>query len=377
MAEQRDYYEVLGVARDASKGAISSAYRKLAIQFHPDTNPDDDMAGDKFKEAAEAYEVLGDAEKRSRYDQFGHAGLAGSGVGASSSVEDIFEAFGDIFGGGIFNSFFGGGGGRQNRVRRGSDIRCDVTLDLEEAATGCTPMVEVTRNELCKSCEGSGSAAGSQPEVCVRCDGRGQVIKSAGILRVQTTCPACQGAGSVISVACEGCGGQGMIPHTSQLKVSIPPGVDDGTRVRMTGQGEPSTSGGPTGDCYVFIAVHPHPVFQRHEENLLVRLPLTYAQSVLGAEVEVPTLTASEILTIPPGTASGETFRIRKQGVPHVHSGRSGDLLVQTYIEVPKNVSEQQQQLLRDLAAMEKTEVAPERKGWLDQLKDLLSPSDI
>ncbi|MBT4011721.1 MAG: molecular chaperone DnaJ [Planctomycetaceae bacterium] len=377
MAQKRDFYEVLGVARDASKSVISKAYRKLAINYHPDTNPDDEDAVSKFKQAAEAYEVLSDAEKRQRYDQYGHAGLEGMGGGAASSVEDIFEAFGDLFGGGggIFDGIFGGGR-RQNRVRRGGDIRCDVTLDLEEAATGCEQTLEVVRNEICDSCEGSGGAPGAEPEVCVRCDGIGQVIKSAGILRVQTTCPACQGQGNVISAACEECRGQGVLPQTSEITISIPAGVDDGIRVRMTGQGETSPDGGPNGDCYCFIEVRPHQVFQRHDEHLIVRLPVTYAQSVLGAEVEVPTLTGREILTIPAGTPSGETFRLRGHGVPHVRSGRPGDLLVQTYIEVPEKISDQQQLLLRDLAEMEQTEVAPQRKGWLDQLKDLFTTSD-
>ncbi|MBT3891447.1 MAG: molecular chaperone DnaJ [Planctomycetaceae bacterium] len=377
MAQKRDFYEVLGVARDASKSVISKAYRKLAINYHPDTNPDDEDAVSKFKQAAEAYEVLSDAEKRQRYDQYGHAGLDGMGGGAASSVEDIFEAFGDLFGGGggIFDGIFGGGR-RQNRVRRGGDIRCDVTLDLEEAATGCEQTLEVVRNEICDSCEGSGGAPGAEPEVCVRCDGIGQVIKSAGILRVQTTCPACQGQVNVISAACEECRGQGVLPQTSEITISIPAGVDDGIRVRMTGQGETSPDGGPNGDCYCFIEVRPHQVFQRHDEHLIVRLPVTYAQSVLGAEVEVPTLTGREILTIPAGTPSGETFRLRGHGVPHVRSGRPGDLLVQTYIEVPEKISDQQQLLLRDLAEMEQTEVAPQRKGWLDQLKDLFTTSD-
>ena len=380
MAQKRDFYEVLGAARDAPKSVISKAYRKLAIKYHPDTNPDDKDALSKFKEAAEAYEVLSDAEKRQRYDQYGHAGLDGMGGGTASSAEDIFEAFGDLFGGGgggggIFDGIFGGGR-RQNRVRRGGDIRCDVTLDLEEAATGCEQTLEVVRNEVCDSCEGSGGAPGAEREVCVRCDGRGQVIKSAGILRVKTTCPACQGQGNVISAACEECRGQGVMPQTNEITISIPAGVDDGTRVRMTGQGEASPDGGPNGDCYCFIAVRAHRVFQRHDEHLVVRLPVTYAQSVLGAEVEVPTLTGREVLTIPGGTPSGETFRLRGHGVPHVHSGRPGDLLVQTYIEVPEKISDQQQQLLRDLAEMEQTEVAPQRKGWLDQLKDLFTTPD-
>ena len=377
MAQKRDFYEVLAVARDASKNVISKAYRKLAIKYHPDTNPDDEDAVAKFKEAAQAYEILSNAEKRQRYDQYGHAGLDGMGGGAASSVEDIFEAFGDLFGGGggIFDGIFGGGR-QQNRVRSGGDIRFDLMLDLEEVATGCEQTLEVVRNESCDTCDGTGGVAGAEREVCTRCGGRGQVIKSAGILRVQTTCPACQGQGNVISAACEECRGQGVMPQTSEITISIPAGVDNGTRVRVTGKGDVSPDAGPNGDCYCFIEVRPHRVFQRHDEHLIVRLPVTYAQSVLGAEIEVPTLTGREVLAMPAGTPSGETFRLRGHGVPHVHSGRPGDLLVQTYIEVPEKISDQQQQLLRDLAEMEQTEVAPQRKGWLDQLKDVFTTTD-
>ncbi len=376
MADKRDYYEVLGVARDASKGVIGSAYRKLAIKYHPDSNPDDDEAVEKFKEAAEAYEVLSDDEKRARYDQYGHAGLGGGGGPQFSSVEDIFEAFGGIFGGGggIFDSLFGGGGSRrQERSRRGADIRCNVLLDLEEAAAGCTKTVEIARNELCESCDGSGAAPGAVRESCVRCGGRGQVVQSAGILRVQTTCPACQGSGSTVANPCTDCDGEGLVPKKAEIKVNIPAGVDDGTRVRISGQGEASPQGGVAGDCYCFIGVRKHKVFERHDDHLVVRIPLTYAQFVLGAEVEVPTLDGMESVFIPAGTQSGEIFRVRGAGVPNVHTARKGDLLVETKVEIPTKVSAEQETLLRQLVELEETEVAPERKSWLESIKDFFS----
>lgn len=380
MADKRDYYEVLGVPRDASKGGIGSAYRKLAIKYHPDSNPDDEEAVEKFKEAAEAYEVLSDDEKRARYDQYGHAGLGGSGGPQFSSVEDIFEAFGGMFGGsggGIFDSLFGGGGGRrQERSRRGADIRCDVTLDLEEAAVGCSKVVEVTRNELCKACDGSGAAPGAVRESCVRCGGRGQVVQSAGILRVQTTCPACQGSGSTVASPCVDCRGEGVVPQQSEIKVNIPAGVDDGTRVRISGQGEVSPHGGATGDCYCFIRVRKHKVFERHDDHLVVRIPLTYAQFVLGAEVDVPTLNGIELVTIPAGTQTGEIFRVRGAGVCNVHTGRHGDLLVETRVEIPAKISVEQEALLRQLAELEKTEVAPERKSWMESIKEFFSSAE-
>ena len=380
MAEKRDYYEVLRVSRDASKGVIGSAYRKLAIKYHPDSNPDDEQAVEKFKEAAEAYEVLSDEAKRAKYDQYGHAGLGGGDGSQFSSVEDIFEAFGGIFGGGggggIFDSLFGGGGRRTERSRRGADIRCDVTLDLEEAAAGCSKQVEVTRNELCDSCDGSGAAPGAVRESCARCGGRGQVVQSAGILRVQTTCPACQGSGSTVANPCGDCRGNGVVPKTSEIKVNIPAGVDDGTRVRIAGQGEVNPQGGSTGDCYCFIRVREHQVFERHDNHLVVRVPLTYAQFVLGAEVEVPTLKGMESVTIPSGTQTGEIFRVRGAGVPNVHTGRHGDLLVETRVEIPARVSAEQEELLRQLAQLEETEVAPERKSWLDSIKEFFSGTE-
>jgi len=363
MAEKRDYYDVLGVPRDASEGVIASAYRKLAIKYHPDSNPDDEDAVGHFKEAAEAYEVLGDAEKRVRYDQYGHSGVDGNSF-QFGGVEDIFEAFG-----GIFGDLFGRGRGRR-RQRRGADVRCDVTLELEEAAEGVVKQVSFRRHELCETCEGSGNKPGSEPQACRRCGGHGQVVQSAGILRVQTTCPSCQGAGAVTVDPCASCEGQGRIGEDVELEVSIPAGVDDGTRVRISGQGEPSVDGGPNGDCYCFVEVLSHHLFHRQGSDLLLELPISYSQAALGATLEVPTLNGPDELKIPRGTQSGSLFRMAERGVPELKSRRCGDLIVRTTIEVPAKINRQQKELLQQLAELEEAHVTPERKSFLNKLKD-------
>jgi molecular chaperone DnaJ len=367
MAAKRDYYEVLGVSRNASEKEIAAAYRKLAIKYHPDTNPNDEAATEKFKEAAEAYEVLGDAEKRHIYDQYGHAGVeAGGGARQFHDVGDIFEAFGDLFG---LGDLFGGMGGRRRpRQRRGADVRCDVTLDLEEAAKGVSKTVEFTRSKRCGTCSGTGARPGSSPQACRRCGGRGQVVQSAGILRVQTTCPACQGSGMVISDPCPECRGAGYAKDRVKLQVAIPPGVDDGMRVRLPGEGEPSPDGGPAGDCYCFISLRPHRLFQRDGSNLILRMPITYTQAALGATIDVPTLTGKATLELPRGTQSGKVFRLAGRGMPDPRGGALGDLLVQTIIEVPERLTEQQEELLRELAELENSNVSPHRRSFLEKL---------
>ena len=368
MADKRDYYEVLGVARDAADGDIASAYRKLAIKYHPDSNPEDEDAVTWFKEAAEAYEVLGDQEKRTRYDQYGHAGVDGHGF-QFGSVEDIVEAFGDIFSGGLFG---GGlfGRGRSRRHRRGADIRCQLTLDLEEAAEGVTKTVKFRRHELCETCEGSGNQPGSEPQTCRRCGGNGQVVQSAGILRVQTTCPSCQGAGAITTDPCKTCQGQGRLGGDVEHAVAIPAGVDDGTRVRISGEGEPSLDGGPNGDCYCFIQVRPHQLFQRDGSDLLLQLPISYTQATLGTTLEVPTLNGPDELKIPSGTQSGTLFRLSRRGVPELQSSGCGDLIIRTYIEVPNKINREQKELLKQLAELEQAHVTPERKSFLEKLRD-------
>lgn len=370
---KRDYYEVLGVARDSSDRDISKAYRKLAIKYHPDSNPGDDEANARFKEAAEAYEVLIDADKRARYDRFGHAGVEGNTT-QFGSAEDIFSAFSEIFGGGgVFGDFFGG---TRRGPRRGNDIRVDVTLTLEEAAQGCNKTLNFDRDETCQTCSGSGAKPGTQPEPCQQCGGRGQILQSAGILRVQTTCPVCRGQGKIIVERCVDCHGRGYVAKPSEIEVSIPAGVDDGMRVRISGQGEPSPNGGPNGDCYCFISVRRHKLFHRDGQDLILQMPITYTQAALGAKIEVPSLTGAEALSIPRGTQSGEVFKIRGKGLPHPQGGRTGDLLVQTFIETPKKMSGEQEKLLRQLADLEDTEVLPQRKNFLQRLQDYFQTSN-
>ncbi len=373
MAGKRDYYEVLGVARTAGQKEIADSYRRLALRFHPDANPGDENATEKFKEAAEAYEVLGDAEKRARYDQYGFAGVEG-GAQHFTEVEDIFEAFGDMFSGGMFGDLFGGRR-RGRRARRGADVRVDVTLELEEAARGVKKTVEFTRSLRCEKCSGTGSRPNSRPETCRRCGGRGQVVQSAGILRVQTSCPACQGAGSVITDPCDACRGHGYVSTRARVDVAIPAGIDDGMRVRLSGEGEPSPDGGPPGDCYCFVSVKAHRLFERDGRHLVVRLPITYSQAALGATVEVPTLNGKQELRVPAGTQPGEVFQLRGRGMPDPRGGAQGDLLVQTFIEVPKRLSPKQDELLRELAELEHADVTPQRKNFLTMLRDYFVPS--
>lgn len=377
MVTKRDYYEVLGVSKEASDSEISRAYRKLAVKYHPDAHSGDDEITAKFKEAAEAFEVLSDSEKRARYDRFGHAGVDGAGA-QFGSAEDIFEAFGEIFGGGVFGDFFGGGGGgrRGRRVQRGADVRVDVALTLEEAARGIEKEVRFNRSVICQTCDGAGSRPGSSPEVCRRCGGHGNVVQSAGILRVQTTCPACRGQGRVITDPCETCHGEGQTRERVTLTVSIPAGVDDGMRVRIRGEGEPSPNGGPAGDCYCFVSIKPHRIFHREGSDLLLRLPITYPQAALGATLHVPTLDGPEELDIDKGTQTGAVYRMRGHGMPHPHGQRKGDLLVETFIEVPKKLSTRQEELLRELAEIENKDVTPHRKSFLEKLKDYFTHHD-
>ncbi|MFO0902967.1 MAG: molecular chaperone DnaJ [Pirellulales bacterium] len=379
MAKKRDYYEVLGVSRTASTKEIAAAYRKLAIKYHPDSNGNDPEAIEKFKECAEAYEILNDSDKRARYDQYGHSGVE-DGHHQFNDVQDIFEAFSDIFGGGggggIFGDLFGGGGRRQRRARRGADIRVDVTLDLEDAARGVSKTIEFSRSQPCDKCNGTGNRAGAQRDGCRRCGGRGQVVQQAGILRVQTTCPTCGGSGSIVTDPCEQCRGHGYTAGKVRLDFTIPRGIDDGMRVRLTGEGEPSPDGGQPGDCYCFVSVRRHRLFQRDGSNLILQLPIAFSQAALGAKIEVPTLDGPAELEIPSGTQSGEVFRIGGRGMPDPRGGRTGDLLVQTYIEVPKKLTARQRELLKELADLEHVHVTPHRKSFLEKLREYFAPTD-
>jgi molecular chaperone DnaJ len=372
MAEKRDYYEVLGVERSASETDIADAYRKLAMQYHPDRNPGDEEAVERFKEAAEAFEVLSNIEKRGRYDRYGHAGIDGAQGGQPHfhDVGDIFEAFGDIFGEGLFGGMFGGGRSRGRRVRRGGDVKCEVTLDLLEAARGTTKEITFGRRNACESCGGSGARPGTEPEKCGYCGGQGRVVQSTGIFSVQTTCPSCQGRGSIIRDACLDCRGTGLTAKKIRREVNIPAGVDTDTRLRLQGEGEASPDGGPPGDCYCFIRVAEHPLFHRDGDDLICQIPISYAQAALGAAHEVPTLDGRDELKVPAGTPSGEVFRMRGHGMPNPHRRGRGDLLVQVYIEVPKKLTPEHETALRELADLEHKNVTPERKSFFTKLKD-------
>ena len=381
MATKRDYYEVLSITRTASGEEISVAYRKLALEYHPDRNPGNDEAIASFKEAAEAYEVLSDAEKRARYDRYGHAGIDGQqgGAGHFTDVNDIFEAFGDIFGGGGGGGVFGdifGGGRRRRGPKRGGDVRCDLTLTLAEAARGTKKEVSFLRREPCETCDGSGARKGTQPEKCDYCGGQGQVLQSAGMFRVQTTCPACHGAGSIVKSPCDDCNGQGLIRRRVEKPIEIPAGVDSDMKIRVSGEGEPSPDGGPPGDCYCFVTVQDDPLFEREGQHLICRVPITYSQAVLGATIDVPTLDGTEEVQINPGSPSGELIRLKRRGMPDPRHSGIGDLVIVLDIDVPKKVPKRQEELLRQLAEEEHTNVTPERKSFFERVKEYFVAED-
>lgn len=375
-AAKRDYYAVLEVERTSTRDEIAAAYRKLAIKYHPDKNPGDEEAVARFKEAAEAFEVLNDPEKRARYDRFGQAGLdAAGGQPHFNDLSEIFSAFGDLFGDGMFGEMFTGGRTRQ-RVRRGGDIRCDLELDLLEAARGCSKKVRFEREIPCATCRGSGAKPGTQPEKCSYCGGRGQVVQASGIFRVQTTCPACRGQGSLVKEPCGDCRGSGLQRSRVALDVSIPAGVDSGNRLRLAGEGHPGPAGGPPGDCYVFLEVRDHPLFRREGRNLVCQLPISYSQAALGAKVEVPTLDGREELTLAAGTQPGDVVKLRGRGLPEPGRRGRGDLLVEILLEVPRKLTSRQEQLLRELAEEEHANVDPHRKSFFEKLRAYFLPAE-
>jgi molecular chaperone DnaJ len=365
MSDKRDYYDVLGVAKTATEAQISESYRKLAMKYHPDRNPEDEQAVDKFKEAAEAFEVLSHPEKRAKYDRYGLAGL-GSGAPHFHDIGDIFQAFGDILGDSLFGELFGG----RTRAHRGGDVQTEVTIDLIEAAHGTSKIVRFMRHQRCETCNGSGARPGTSPEICGYCGGRGRVVQSTGVFSIQTTCPSCHGNGRVIREICGECRGSGYVPKKITHKVDIPAGVDTGTQMRLSGEGEPSPNGGPPGDCYCFIQVSEHSLFQRDGKNLICQVPINYPQAALGTSIEVPTLDGKETVVIPPGTQTGEVFKLRGRGMPDIRSRARGDLLVQVHIEVPKKITQNHEELLRQLAEVENAHVSPKRKNFFEKLKD-------
>jgi molecular chaperone DnaJ len=375
MADKRDYYEILGVQRTATKEEISDAYRKLALKYHPDRNPGDDTAVVRFKEAAEAFEVLNHPDKRARYDRYGFQGLQGDAP-HFRDVGDIFEAFGDVFGEGLFGDLFGSGRSRGHRARKGGDVQCEITLDLFEAATGISKVVEFDRHVACETCNASGAKPGTRPEKCPYCGGSGRVVQASGFFSLQTTCPSCRGSGRVIREPCPSCRGNGYVPRQVNRKVEIPPGVDNGTQLRLSGEGEPSPSGGPPGDCYCVVHVKEHPLFHREGRDLVCQVPITYSQASLGAPIKVPTLNGPEVVDVPPGTQPGEVFTLRGRGMPDVRYRGRGDLHVQIAVEVPKRLSDRHEQLLRELAEIENANVSPKRKTFFEKIKNLFHVED-
>ncbi|MGD0896733.1 MAG: molecular chaperone DnaJ [Thermoguttaceae bacterium] len=366
MAEKRDYYEVLGVDRSATRDQMAEVYRKLAMRYHPDRNPGDEAAVARFKEAAEAFEVLSHPEKRAQYDRYGFAGL-GAGAPQFRDVGDIFEAFGDIFGEGLFGDLFGGR--RSRRPHKGEDVQCVVTLDLTEAAKGAVKIIQFDRRQACETCGGSGAKPGSRPETCPYCGGSGRVVQRSGFFSVQTGCPSCRGAGQVIREPCSACRGSGLVKHRVSRKVNIPAGVETGNQVRLDGEGEPSANGGPRGDCYCGIQVAEHPLFHREGRDLVCQVPITFSQAALGTTIDVPTLAGPEPLVIPAGTQPGDVFTLRGRGMPDLRRRGRGDLHVQVYVEVPKRVSPRCEELLRELADIENTDVTPKRKSFFEKIK--------
>ena len=353
MAGKPDYYEVLGVSRGADEQEIKKAYRKKAFEYHPDRNPGDKVAEERFKEAAEAYEVLRDPEKRRLYDQFGHEGLKATPFRGFGGFEDIFSAFGDIFG----DLFDLGGRGRGGRApQEGHDLRYDVRLTFEEAAVGKEVSIEIPRLQTCPTCRGSGAKPGTSPRPCRRCGGRGQVHRRQGFFALSVTCPQCKGAGEVIESPCEGCDGAGRREETRRLAVQVPGGVDTGSRLRLAGEGEDGPLGGPPGDLYVYIEVLPHPTFQRDGKDIYCRVPISFPRAALGGKVEVPSLNGTRQITLPEGTQTGDRFTIRGAGFPDLRGGRVGDQVVVVQVRTPTRLSPKARALFEDLRAMEEEE---------------------
>ena len=366
---KRDYYEVLGVARGAHPEELKKAYRRLALQYHPDRNPGDLQAEERFKEASEAYAVLADPEKRRRYDRFGFEGVGTGGPGGFpggdfGNFTDLFnDLFGDLFGARM--------GGRRGRGQRGADLRYNYELDLEEVVEGQEAVLELPKMMSCTACDGSGARAGTSPERCPRCQGSGQAIFQQGLFRISRPCDACRGEGFVVRDPCPACRGAGRTEGMKTLKVRIPPGVDDGVRLRVPGEGEAGISGGPPGDLYVVVHVRPHPLFVRDGADLHCEVPIPFVHAALGAEIEVPTLEGRVTMRVPEGTQSGKILRLRGKGVPTLGGAGRGDQLVRIFVEVPSSLSDRQRELLEEFARESGNEASPVTRGFLEKLRDL------
>ncbi len=370
---KRDYYEVLGVPKGASKDDIKKAYRKLAVKYHPDRNPDDSKAEELFKEASEAYEVLSDDKKRQAYDQFGFAGvegMSGGGQGGAQDFSSAFRDFEDIFGdfGDIFGSFFGGGGGGGRRrgssrtsAQRGADLRYNLDISFKDAVFGTKVEISYERHVTCPSCGGGGAESGSGRKVCPTCGGSGQVRRSSGFFSIASPCPTCNGEGHIIENPCDMCNGNGVISKPQKLKVTIPPGIESGKRINIPGQGDAGPNGGPAGDLFVYVRVKPHEYFERHGNDIYCVIPITFTQAALGAEIMVPTLEGKKVkVKVPSGTQNGKILRLKSEGVPHLHnSNRRGDLYIKIRVEVPKKLSSRGKELLKELSELEGENQSP------------------
>ncbi len=367
---KRDYYEVLGVSRESSEQDIKKAYRRLAMKYHPDRNPDDASSGDKFKEASEAAEVLTDGQKRSAYDQFGHAAVDGSaGGGGFANTGSFSSIFEDVFG-----DIFSGGRGGHSQVHRGADLKYVLHLDLEEAVKGANPKINIPTLVGCTECAGSGAKKGTSPIDCVQCGGLGQVTARQGFFSIQQTCPRCRGKGKVVSDPCTKCRSQGRVEEQKTLAVKIPPGVDTGDRIRLPGQGEAGANGGPAGDLYVQIDVRDHSIFNRDGEDLYCEVPISFVDAALGGELEVPSLEGRVNLKIPPETQTDKLFRLRGKGVnvTQVRGGGVGDLYCKIVVETPVNLSKKQKDLLRDFAEEYSEKQSPRQANWMDGVKNFI-----
>jgi molecular chaperone DnaJ len=370
---KRDYYETLGVNRDASEEEIKKAYRKLAMKFHPDRNPDSKESEEKFKEAKEAYEMLSDAQKRAAYDAYGHAGVDAS-AGAAGAGGAGFGGFADAFGD-IFGEIFGnaGGGRQRSNVYRGADLRYNLEISLEEAARGTETRIRIPTMEECETCHGSGAKPGTQPKTCPTCNGQGQVRMQQGFFSIQQTCPKCHGGGKVVDTPCSTCSGVGRVKRQKTLSVKIPAGVDEGDRIRLAGEGEAGANGGPSGDLYVVIHIRDHAVFQRDHNDLHCEMPVSFTVAALGGEIEIPTLDGAAKIRIPAETQSGKVFRLRGKGIKGVRSNVHGDLLCHVVVETPINLTARQRELLEELEAINVKDGSrhnPRAKSWLDKVKE-------
>ena len=375
--DKRDYYEVLGVERNAAGEEIKRAYRKLAVKFHPDKNPDDPHAEEKFKELGEAYDVLMDPDKRAAYDRYGHAAFAQGSAGfGGGGFHDPFEIFREVFGGGgfgggIFESFFGGSPGtRSDDRRRGSDLRYDMEIKLEEAAFGAEKTIEIEKLDACEKCHGSGAEPGSRKTSCTTCGGRGQVISSRGFFHVSQTCPRCHGAGEIIEKPCQKCGGEGRVEKLSRIKLKIPAGIREGTRLRSPGNGEAGIGGGAAGDLYVVVHIKEHNIFYREADDLYCDVPIPFSVAALGGEIDVPTLEGKAFVKVPAGTQSAQMFKLRGKGITNVNGRSPGDLFARLIVEVPSRLNSEQRRKLEEFAALCGEENTPMRKSFFDRAKE-------